>query len=515
MNSNKCQPMKSKPTPFFSSATVMFFLMLLVLPSTQNAFAQQITPKILEFNQICAGGPHPNKPGEVFNEYQASFSVSGFTADIIFRVELSDPSGSFVTPTATIALPPLSTTPPDTTTDKTLVFAVPTDLVGSNTYKLRVISSSNVPSQTFTIQGTTSTKTFPAYYKVFSDSFTINNKQSSTSFCTGGSVTLSVDNPTPEIPDSSPANYPQLKYIWYKDNVVIPGETSSSLTNIKVAGVYYASLDYGPCIGNYLSQNVNVTTGSSFPITSSLGNPLCSNSGNTTLSVASGKSYKWKKDGVDIEGAVSQTYQTNVVGLYTCIVDFGECNSTGTIDLKVLTTNSTMSDNVDVGKVNNINEGDMLKAVINSEAPSPIYQWLLNDVAIPGADKNFLDITDQGKYKAIVTQQTTGCLIKDEFPFEVSFKEDLKAPNISNIVTPNGDDVNDTWIIPDKYLAGTNTHIMILSSLGEIVFETDNYDNYNGWPQTSIEFKNFNPVYYYIITPAGESAKKGSITLVK
>ena len=55
----------------------------------------------------------------------------------------------------------------------------------------------------------------------------------------------------------------------------------------------------------------------------------------------------------------------------------------------------------------------------------------------------------------------------------------------------------------------------ILSSLGEIVFETDNYDNYNGWPQTSIEFKNFNPVYYYIITPNGGSAKKGSITLLK
>ena len=31
--------------------------------------------------------------------------------------------------------------------------------------------------------------------------------------------------------------------------------------------------------------------------------------------------------------------------------------------------------------------------------------------------------------------------------------------------------------------------VMILSSLGEIVFETDNYDNYNGWPQTLLNLK--------------------------
>jgi len=145
---------------------------------------------------------------------------------------------------------------------------------------------------------------------------------------------------------------------------------------------------------------------------------------------------------------------------------------------------------------------------------SPAYQWFLNDVAISGADKSSLDITAQGKYKAVITQ-TSGCNITDEFPFEVSFKVNLNVPKISNIVTPNGDGINDTWIIPDLYIGGTNTHIVILSSLGEIVFETDNYDNYDGWPQTAIEFNNFNPVYYYIITPNGQSAKKGSITLVK
>lgn len=512
--------MKSKPTPFSSFAAFMFLLMLLGAPSTQSAFGQQITPKILNFFQICAGGPHPDKPGEVFNEYQASFSISGFTSDITFRVELSDPTGSFATPTATTLLAPLPTTPPDTATDKTLVFAIPTDLAGSDSYKLRVVSSSNITSQPFTILGTTTTKIFPAYYKAYSDSFTINNKQPSASFCFGGNVTLSVDNLTPGIPDSSPANYPQLKYNWYKDDVLIPGQTSSSLSNISVAGVYQAELDYGMCTGNYVSQKVTVAgaSGSTIVITSSLGNPFCSNLGNTTLAVVTGNSYVWKKNNAVIEGANSQTYLTKDPGVYTCDVNFGGCKAAGTIDLKVLSTNSSIS-GVQVGKVNHLVEGETLNAVISSEAIDPSYQWFSGDdpatmTIIPGADKNFLDITTEGHYKGVLTQ-VTGCAITEEFPFEVAFKVSLSAAKISNIVSPNGDNVNDTWIIPDQYEAGTNTHVMILSSLGEIVFETDNYDNYNGWPQTVIEFKNFNPVYYYIITPTGGSAKKGSITLVK
>jgi gliding motility-associated-like protein len=507
--------MKSKFTPLFSSSAFMFFLMLLVLPSAGNLFAQQINPQILEFNQICAGGPHPTKPGEVFNEFQASFSITGFAADITFKVELSDPTGSFNTPTATTVLSPLAGTPPDTATDKTLTFAVPTNLVGSNAYRLRVMSSNDVASQAFTIKGTTSTKTFSAYYKAFSGPFAINNNQPTVSFCSGGSVTLTIYNPTPTIPNSSPANYPQLKYIWFKDDAAIPGQTSNSLV-VNTAGVYYAKLDYGLCSDdNFRSQGVTVTgsAGASAVIVSSLGNPFCSSVGSTTLTVTAGNSYVWKKDNAVIAGAIAQAYQTDLPGVYTCDVDFGGCKSTGTIDLKVFENNSSIS-GVVVDKINYITEGETLSVALTTDAVAPTYQWFLNDVAIAGEDKSNLDITAQGKYKAIITQ-TSGCIITKEFPFEVSFKVNLNVPKISNIVTPNGDGINDTWIIPDQYISGTNTHILILNSYGEIVFQTDNYDNYSGWPQTLIEFNNFNPVYYYIITPNGQSTKKGSITLVK
>lgn len=511
MNSNKYQHMKSKPTTFFSSGAFMFFWMLLVLPSALSLFAQTtILPQKLGYPRICANIPNVDYPNG-YNRYEVPFKVTGFSATENFIVLLS--SDNFVTIIKPNIITNDSSVPADTPTDKTLTFEVPADLMGSDTYKLRVESASGIRSVDFKASDLQSS--FPIHFLSYSGPFYINNQSNSVSFCIGGSVTLAIDNTTPSVPKTSPLQYPQLKYKWYKDGNVIPNESNSTLS-VNQTGDYYVEVDYGPCTDfNTHSQIVKVSgaSGSGAVITSSSGNPFCASLGQTTLTVNGGNSYVWRKDNAIIDGATSQTYQTNLSGVYTCDVDFGGCKSTGTLDLKVLKTNSTIS-GVDVDKVNNIVEGETLNAAITSDAASPTYQWFLNDVAISGADKSSLDITAEGKYKGVVTQ-TTGCIIADEFPFEVSFKVNLNVPKISNIVTPNGDGVNDTWIIPDQYISGTNTHIVILSSLGEIVYQTDNYDNYNGWPQTVIEFNNFNPVYYYIITPTGGSAKKGSITLLK
>lgn len=459
---------------------------------------------------ICANIPNVDYPNG-YNRYELSFKISGFSATETFSVLLSKDNFTTVVKPNIIANGPNA--PVDTATDKTLTFEVPADLVGANDYKLRVESGSGVRSGNFTSSDFQTA--FPIHFLAYSGAFYVNNQSNTLSFCFGGSVTLAIDNTTPEVPNTSPLQFPQLKYKWYKDGVVIPNEVNSTLL-VNQAGDYYVEIDYGPCTDlNTHSQIVKVAgaSGASAVIGSSSGNPFCASQGKTTLEANAGNSYVWRKDNAIIPGAISQTYQTDVPGVYTCDIDFGGCKSTGSIDLKVFTTNSTVT-GVEVGKVNYINEGETVEAVISGEATGPSYEWFLNDVAIPGANQNSLAISLEGKYKGVLTQ-SVNCAVTEEFPFEVVFKVNYNAPKISNIVTPNGDGVNDTWIIPDQYLAGTKTHIMILSSLGEIVFETDDYDNYKGWPQTAIEFKNFNPVYYYIITPTGGSAKKGSITLVK
>jgi hypothetical protein len=506
--------MSSKITSFFSLNTFLFFLMLLVLPSTVFLFAQvSIQPQRLGYPRICANMPNADYP-DGYNRYEVAFKTVGFAASETFVVLLSDDKGSFTSPIKPKIIPNNPNIPVDTATDRTLTFEVPSNLIGSDIYKLRVQNSSG-STTSGDFKSSDFNLSFPIHFLSYSGLFYINNKSNTLTFCTGGSVTLTIDNTTPSIPKTSPLQYPQLKYKWYKNTVLIPNQSSSSLS-VNQEGDYYGEIDYGPCTDiNTHSQIVKITSasGTVATISSSAGNPFCSSLGNTTLTATAGNSYLWKKDNVIIAAAIDQTYQTNSSGNYSCEVDFGGCKSTGSIDLKIVEFNSTIT-GVTLDKVNTIQEGEKLSVIATTTAVSPSFQWFFNAAPIATATQNALDITSEGKYKLIITQNS-GCIIAKEFPFEVSFRTNFNVPQVSNIVSPNGDGINDSWIIPDEYLAGTNTQVMILSASGEIVFQTDNYDNYMGWPQNAIEFKNYNPVYYYIITPNGQSAKKGSITLVK
>jgi hypothetical protein len=538
--------MKSKLYSYFYSIKFCFLLIVFFLLSNFTSVAQTILPQKLGYPRICANIPNIDYPSG-YNRYEVFFKISGFPANETFFVLLSDDKGSFTTPIKPKIIPngAAPNPPADTPTDKTLTFEVPSDLVGSDIYGLKIQSSSGVVSQLFKTSDLQSS--FPIYFLSYSGTFYINNKSDSLSFCNGGSVTLSVDNSTPSIPDSSPLQYPQLKYNWYKNGVLVPNETKSSLS-VNQAGEYYVEVNYGPCSDiNTRSQSVKVSgaSGSGAVISSSSGNPFCSSLGSTILSVSSGNSYVWRRDNTVIDGAISSNYITNLPGTYTCDVDFGGCKSTGTIDLNVFEINSSISgvdvdvvdgdidgdgdkdvdvdgdndidDKDDKFGVNYISEGETVFVTATTSAVSPSYQWFINGVIFSGETKSSLDITAPGKYKLIITQNS-GCNIVNVFLFEVSFRVKLKAPEISNIVTSDN-----FWVIPDIYTIDSpdypkiKTNIVILNSNGEIVYETNDYNNYKGWPELDkpIKFNNFNPVYYYIITPNGSSAKKGSITLVK
>ncbi len=121
-------------------------------------------------------------------------------------------------------------------------------------------------------------------------------------------------------------------------------------------------------------------------------------------------------------------------------------------------------------------------------------------------------MTSAGNYKVSITQQT-GCAIVDEVLFDVNSIVDLNVVQIPNLISPNGDGINDTWVIPQEYSVGSNAKIEIRNSNGELVFTSDNY--LNNWPESPIEFKYINPVFYYFIKAQYGATKKGSITIVK
>ncbi len=496
-----------------SSLQIAFIFVLIFFQS--KVFAQIGAPTFA-FTQMCAEPPpytYPYDPSSSnFNEWTINFT---FGAPGNYVLEMSDPNGSFLSS----PLPSLTILASQTTTSPgSFTFRLPNNLVGSDKYRFRVKDISTSPATTGPSSGAVPNPDpdlpgrtgISAYYKAFINNFTINNNASSLGICGSGSVELKIDSGNST---TSPLSFTNLKYKWYKDDVVVTGQTGPNLT-VNSSGNYYVVIDYGPCTtlsSEFKSQTITVTvitSGQTFTITSSGGTNICP-SNPTTLSVQSGYTYQWYRDDVAIAGATSNTYVTAVSGTYKVVVGQGSCAATSnTITLNAETFNTNLDVSLDP-IINFIDDGEVLNITATTTAASPTYEWFLIGNPTALSTTNSLTTSTPGNYKLIVTQ-TTGCVFPKEYLFTI--KVGVNPTEIPNTISPNGDLTNDTWIIPQEYIS-ENTEIFIVDSFGKEVLKTKNYQN--DWPQTNVEFKSVNPVYYYIISKDGSAVKKGSITVIK
>ena len=155
--------------------------------------------------------------------------------------------------------------------------------------------------------------------------------------------------------------------------------------------------------------------------------------------------------------------------------------------------------------------GESLVVTASSTATTPTYEWFFEGNSVLGQTSNIFTATLPGNYSVKVSEAAPGCLSIEEIKFIL--KNGVPPVNIPNVISPNNDGINDTWIIPQKYLSGSKTEIQILTAQGKVELTTTDYKN--DWPNSSIDFKNTNPIYYYIITTANQETKMGSITVIK
>ena len=453
----------------------------------------------LQFTQACAN--------ESFNTFTANFVFSpesGIDSSNQFIVEMSDPEGSFADPNIVFSSSPGAIT----TSPASANFSLPVTTAGEG-YQIRIRSTSPVATST-------KSDSFSAYYKIQDSPFTINNLIATANFCPGGSYLLTIDNPgTGE--NDSPLQYPSLTFKWFKEinpttSVFIAEGATLSVTQV---GAYFVETNYGTCTSNSFSNRVTVSEATFedevfASIASSLGNPFCAANGPTTLSTDQGNSYQWFKEGTPISGATNQTFETSVSGAYSVIVSFGSCEATGSIELET----GAFTSSIDVPNENMLEAGDSLSVTVTTSAINPEFQWLLNSEVIPNATQSTFSVTDFGAYTVIITQGTA-CNTTSELVFSVEEFINLfpEVENIPNLISPNGDGINDTWVIPISYVSGGNTEVIIYSSHGEIVLSTKDY--LNNWPEDHLSESSVNQVYYYMIIPQDLEPKKGSITIVK
>ena len=479
--------------------TLRIGLFFIVLFFQEQLSAQLVigTPN-LGFSQACAS--------ESFNSYSTTFVFSPETAlnaSNQFSIEMSDADGDFTDANIVYT----SNAGQITTSPATLNFSIPETTSGEN-YRIRIKSSA--PAATSSGSGS-----FAAYYKIQDSPFTINNLVSTGAYCTGGSYLLTIDNPGTGSNDS-PLLYPNLTFNWFKET----GATTSVFIaegptlSVSEEGTYFVETNYGTCTSNSFSNRVTISEASSgeadATIASSLGNPYCPGQGLTTLSTIGGLSYQWFKDGIAIENANNQMYQTNESGTFSVQVDLGECSASGSIDL----VSELFESDINVDDINSMEEGESLIVTVTTNAISPEFEWYFNNTLIIGANEDTYEAISFGNYKVIITE-TLGCTVSMEYLFSIEEAIDLfpDVDKIPNIISPNGDMVNDTWVLPQQYVTGTGTEVLIMTNRGDIVLKTDNYQN--NWPENDLNLTSINQVYYYVITTTNNKIRKGSITVVK
>lgn len=292
-------------------------------------------------------------------------------------------------------------------------------------------------------------------------------------------------------------------YKWTKDGTAVSGATSSTISLASNAenGTYdlNASVDSFTVDSNSLT--VQLLTSETISIASS-GTVFCSGGETITLSTSSdlgSSTFEWHLDGASVN-TTDTSLTVTTPGSYRLAV-----NRDGCALLSNEIVISPLDENLitlDPGTEIVMPEGTT-KLVTASGGTA--YRWLdANAVEIGNVDS--ITFTEAGSYTLIAS--IDNCEIIRQV--EVSYLDTFKVPNV---ITVNGDGINDQWVIPNSYSNKADVNIIIYNEQGqEIVNE---FDYKNNWPQSTTAFTKQNMVFYYKIRNASEVLKQGTITVIR
>lgn len=265
--------------------------------------------------------------------------------------------------------------------------------------------------------------------------------------------------------------------------------------------------------------------------------------------------YQWYKDGVKISGATSKDYTANTAGIYSVTAFNAEgCPSVIADGVRILVNPVIKPDTLVDLKVNikstNLNAapGDIYAYVLTANNNSPItgtrvqvsYVIPANLAFVPQPyDKGIVTYNpDTHKITWLLTEVKENDPInlvvavkvlaagKVESVVNIKGKEldPIMANNvdqtvqqvnplvISNVFTPNGDGVNDTFVIPGLETYSDN-ELTIINRWGNTVYQKTNYKN--DWDGSGMA----EGTYYYVLRAKNKAGVwdtyKGYLTLLR
>ncbi|MFN5846652.1 MAG: gliding motility-associated C-terminal domain-containing protein, partial [Flavobacteriia bacterium] len=283
---------------------------------------------------------------------------------------------------------------------------------------------------------------------------------------------------------------------------------SNSLNTIDISGLASGAYDLEVTDSEGCSATVSVNVGyDAAPVIDGSSvqvlNPTCLSGGSIVgLTVSAGSAYtiSWAGSAettIDLNGLSSGTYSLTVTDANGCTDTYGPI---------VLLAPSGATASFTYTPVEP-SEGEMVVFNNTSNGAGPIVStWNIN-----GSDSVTTDISEvfeeEGQYTVMLSiVDANGCV--DTITQTIVVFGNLVVPNV---ITANGDNVNDTFEIEGLK---SNTAITIIDRWGIVVFETDDYQNdWGGKDRSGSDLHD--GVYTYIFKAADGKSGHGFVHLIR
>ncbi|MBT8284347.1 MAG: gliding motility-associated C-terminal domain-containing protein, partial [Flavobacteriaceae bacterium] len=263
-----------------------------------------------------------------------------------------------------------------------------------------------------------------------------------------------------------------FSYQWQKDGIDVTGETASSisLTSPAENGAYTLDGDISTYSSTSNSLSVQLLVNETLTITST-GTVNCGPAEPITISTTtdlSGETFTWYQNGIDM-GVATPELSVTEAGTYQLVLMRNGCPLPS--NEIVITPFDEDLIVLDPGADIVFPEGGS-RTVTASGGTS--YRWLdSNNVEMSNSDS--MTFSEEGDYTLVAS--VGNCqVIRD---VSVTFLDTFRVPNV---ITVNGDGVNDQWIIPNSYSYQSDVNVIIYNEKGVEVLNEFNYQN--NWPSS-------------------------------
>jgi hypothetical protein len=292
-------------------------------------------------------------------------------------------------------------------------------------------------------------------------------------------------------------------YQWKLDGANISGATNSSisLTDPSENGSYTLDGNISTYSSTSNTLSVELLVNETLTI-SSTSLVSCGPSEPVTISTStdlSGEAFTWYRNGTNL-GVTTADLTVTEEGMYQLVLMRNGCS---------LRSNEITINPLDENLISLDPSADIVFPQGGSRTVSASggssYSWLdSNNVEMStGSSMTF---TEQGDFVLVAT--IGNCQVVRNIT--VSYLDTFKVPNV---ITVNGDGINDQWIIPNSYSNKTDVNVIIYNEKGEEIINEFNYQN--NWPSSSASFPKQNMVFFYKIRNASEVLKQGTITVIR